>query len=107
MKLPRTLLNKDDTLLEFMRTWWFFTGAGVRIKFFCVPLMIISLSFIFNENPFCLKVSRSLLKNDDTLLEFRRTLAFLTVAGVLDRFLMCSFDDNKLKFIFFKKFCHV
>ena len=31
-----------------------------------------------------MKVSRTLLKNDDTLLEFRRMWRFLTVAWVLD-----------------------
>ena len=37
-----------------------------------------------HENPSCLKASRTLLKNDDTLLEFRRTWRFLTGAEVLD-----------------------
>ena len=46
--------------------------------------MKISLSFEFEKNPSYLKVSRTLLKNDDTLLEFRRTWRFLTGAGVLD-----------------------
>ena len=45
--------------------------------------MIINLSFNFQKNPSCLKVSRILLKNDDTMLEFRRTWRFLTGAGVL------------------------
>merc|ERR1711867_254292 len=43
-----------------------------------------SLSFKFHKNPSCLKPSRTLLKNDDTLLEFRRSWRFLTGAGVLD-----------------------
>ena len=49
--------------------------------------MTISLSSNFLENPSCMKASRSLLKNDDTLLEFRRTWGFLTRAGVLDHVL--------------------
>ena len=47
------------------------------------PFLIIILSFIFEKNLSCLKVSKSLLKNDDTLLEFRRALRFLTEAGFL------------------------
>ena len=50
----------------------------------CVSLMIISLSFKFHKNMSSLKLSRTLLKNDDTLLEFRRTWRFLTGAGVHD-----------------------
>ena len=46
--------------------------------------MTISLSFKVHKNPSCLKLSRTLQKNDDTLLEFRRTWMFLTGAGVLD-----------------------
>ena len=46
--------------------------------------MTISLSFKFNKNLSCLKPSRTLLKNDDTLLEFRGSWRFLTGAGVLD-----------------------
>ena len=57
-----------------------------------------SLSFKFHKNPSCLKLSRTLLKNDDTLLEFRRTWRFLTGAGVHDHVFMCFFDENKLKF---------
>ena len=49
--------------------------------------MSISLCFKFEKNQSCLKVSRTLLKNDDTLLEFRRTWRFLTEAGVLDHVL--------------------
>ena len=49
--------------------------------------MIIRLSFKFEKNPSCLKVSRTLLKNDDILLEFRRMWMFLTGAGVLDHVL--------------------
>ena len=60
--------------------------------------MIIRLSLKFEKNPSCLKVSRTLLKNDDTLLEFRRTWMFLTGAGVLDHVLDVSFDDDKVKF---------
>ena len=60
--------------------------------------MIIRLSLKFEKNPSCLKVSRTLLKNDDTLLEFRRTWMFLTGAGVLDHVLYGSFDDDKGKF---------
>ena len=39
---------------------------------------------LFHKNPSCLKLSRALLKNDDTLLEFRRMWRFLTGAGALD-----------------------
>ena len=46
--------------------------------------MTISLISKFHENPSCLNVSRTLLKNDGTLLDFRRTWGFLTGAGVLD-----------------------
>ena len=46
--------------------------------------MTIRLGFKFNKNPSCLKVSRTLLNNDDSPLEFRRTWRFLTGAGVLD-----------------------
>ena len=88
LKVSTTLLKNDDTLLEFRRTLSFLTWAGVLDHVFgCVPLMIISLSFKFDENLTCLKVSRTLLKNDDTLLEFRRTWRFLTEAGVLDHVL--------------------
>ena len=59
--------------------------------------MTISLSFKFHKNPSCLQVSKT-LKNNDTLLEFRRMLRFLTEAGVHDHIFMCFFDDNKLKF---------
>ena len=45
------------------------------------------LSFKFHKNPSCLKLSRTLLKNNDTLLEFRRTWRFLTGAGVIDQIL--------------------
>ena len=47
-------------------------------------------------------MSRTLLKNDDTLLEFRRTWRFLTEAGVLDHVLDVSFDDGA-KFQIWKK----
>ena len=49
--------------------------------------MTISLSFKLEKNPSCLKVSITLLKNDDTLLEFRGTWRFLAGAGVLDHIL--------------------
>ena len=45
------------------------------------------LKFKFHKNPTFLKLSRDILKNDDTLLEFRRTLRFLTRPGVLDHIL--------------------
>ena len=60
--------------------------------------MIIRLSLKFEKNPSFLKVSRTLLKNDVTLLEFRRAEMFLTGAGVLDHFLNVLFYDNKVKF---------
>ena len=47
-------------------------------------MMTISLSLKFEKNLSCLKVSGTLLKNDDTLLEFRRMWRFLTGAWVLD-----------------------
>ena len=62
MKVSRTLLKNDDTLLEFRRTWRFLTGAG----FGCVLLMTISLSFKCEKKSVILKVSGTLLKNDDT-----------------------------------------
>ena len=55
------------------------------------------LSFKFHKNLSCLKVSRTLLKNDDALLEFGRMWRFLTGAGVHDHILDGFFDDNKLK----------
>ena len=45
------------------------------------------LKFQVNKNLSCLKLSRTLLKNEDTLLEFRRPWRFLTGAGVLDHVL--------------------
>ena len=74
-------------MIEFRRTWRLLTGAGVLDHVLDVILMTISLSFKFHKNLSCLKVSRTLLKNDDTLLEFRRTWRFLTGAGVLDHVL--------------------
>ena len=65
--------------------------------------MIIRLSLKFEINMLCLKVSRTLLKNDDTLLEFRRTWRFLTEAGVLDHVLDVSFDNVRVKFQILKK----
>ena len=49
--------------------------------------MTIKLSFNFHKNLSYLKVSRTLLKKDDTLLEFRRMWRFLTWAKVLDHVL--------------------
>ena len=66
MKLSRTLLKNDDTLMKLRRIWRFLTGAGV-------------LDHILNV----LKLLRTILKYGDTLLEFRRTWRFLTGAGVL------------------------
>ena len=62
--------------------------------------MTIRLSFKNHKNPSCLKVSRTLLKNDDDLLEFGRMWRFLTGARVHDHVLDGFFDDNKLKFKF-------
>ena len=42
------------------------------------------------KNLSCLKLSGTLLMNDDTLLEFRRTCRFLTGAGVHDPFVTIS-----------------
>ena len=50
-------------------------------------LGILMCSFDDNQLKFqvsCLKLSRILLKNDDTLLEFGTTWRFLTGAGVHD-----------------------
>ena len=60
--------------------------------------MIISLSFKFDKNPSCLKVSRTLLKNDDTLLEFRRTWRFLIGAGSMIMFWMTLLLSDNIKF---------
>ena len=49
--------------------------------------MKISVSFKFEKNPSCLKVSKTLLENDDTLLEYRRLWRFLTGDGVLEHVL--------------------
>ena len=57
---------------------------GSIITFSCVHLMTISLSLQFHKNSSCLKLSRTLLKNDDMLLEFRGTWRFLIGAGVHD-----------------------
>ena len=62
-------------------------GWGPCSRFGCFHLMIIMLSFKFEKILSCLKVSRTLLKNDDTLLEFRRMWMFLTGAGVHDHVL--------------------
>ena len=85
LKPSRTLLKDDDTLLEFRGTWWFLTWAGVLDHILVCLLVTMSLSFKFHKNQSCLKLSRTLLKNDDTLLEFRRSWRFLTGAGVLDQ----------------------
>ena len=77
LKVSRTLLKNDDTLLEFRRMLRFLTGAGV----------LDHLVDVEKKNLSCLKVSRTLLKNDDSLLEFKRTWRFLTWAGVLDHVL--------------------
>ena len=50
--------------------------------------MTISSSLKFEKKILpCLKVPRTLLKKDDTLLEFKRTGRFLAGAGVLDHVL--------------------
>ena len=59
-------------------------GLVSLITFGCIPSMTIILSLKCHKNPSCLKVSRTLLKNDDTMLEFRRTWRFLAGAGVHD-----------------------
>ena len=59
--------------------------------------MIISLGFKFEKNPSCLTVSRTLLKNDDILLEFRRTWRFLMGTGDHDHVLIVFLDENNLK----------
>ena len=65
-------------------------GLVLLILFWMISLMTISLSFMFHKNQSCLKESRSLLKNDDTLFEFK--------LGSMITFLIYFFDDNKLKF---------
>ena len=71
--------------------------------FLCVPLMTISSCLNFHKNPSCLKVSRTLLKNDDTLLEFRRMWRFLIGAGVLDHVFDVPLMTIRLSFKFEKK----
>ena len=73
-------------------------GWGPWSRSGCVPLMTISLCLNFHKYPSCLKVSRTLLKNDATLLEFRNTWRFLTGAGSLITFWMFFFGDNKVEF---------
>ena len=58
-----------------------------RSRFGCVLLMTISLSSKSHKNLSSLNVSRTLPKNDDTLVEFIRTLRLLTGDGVLDHVL--------------------
>ena len=68
-------------------------GLGLLILSWMFSLMTISLSFKLHKNLSCLRVSRTLLKKDDTLLEFRRTCCrwFHTGAGVHDhKNLLCS-----------------
>ena len=43
------------------------------------------LKFQVSKNPSCLKPSRILLKNNDTLLELKRSWRFLTGARILDQ----------------------
>ena len=45
---------------------------------------MMKLQSEFQLSGFSLKVSRTLLKNDDTLLEARRTSRFLTESRVID-----------------------
>ena len=63
-------------------------------------LIIFSMcSFdVNNKNQSCLNLSRTLQKNDDFWLMFRRTRRFLTRAGVLVYIFDVFFDDIKLKF---------
>ena len=58
----------------------------MKYMLFCVNTNVLFMKYLY------------LLKNDHTLLEFRRTWWFLTGAGVHDHVLVCSFDYNKLKF---------
>ena len=73
-------MKNEDTLLELRRMWMFLTWTGSFAMFLCVLLMRIKLSFKFHKNLSCFEVSRTLLNNDDTLLEFKRTWRFLTGA---------------------------
>ena len=65
-------------------------------------MMTISLCSNFDKNPSCLKVSRTLLKNDDSLLEFRKIWRFLTKAWVLDHILEFGCVPLKLLSLSFK-----
>ena len=80
-----------------------YCGWGPWSCFGCFPYLIIIQSFKFLKNLSCLKVSRTVLKNDDTLLEFRRMWRFLPRLGSLIMFWMFFFDDHKLKFQIWKK----
>ena len=82
--MSRNLLKNYDILPKFKRMWRFLTGMGLLIAFLCVSIMTVSLSFKFHKNLTGLKIPRPLLKNDDTVLEFRRMWRFLTLARVLD-----------------------
>ena len=47
-------------------------------------MLILKLKFQFHKNLSCFKESRTLLKKDETLLEFRIMWRFLAGAGALD-----------------------
>ena len=59
------------------------------MKCYCKKNLEHQVSYLnmVTKNPSCWKVPRTLLKNDDTLLEFRRIWRFLTEVGVLDHIL--------------------
>ena len=69
-------LDDNKLKLEFRRKWRFLTGTGVMIMFLMFFKSLTNLS--------CLKLSRILLKIDDTLREFGTTWRFLTGAGIHD-----------------------
>ena len=77
-------------------------GSGSMIMFWMWYFDDNKLKFHYHENQSCLQGSRTLLKSDDTLLEFR-TWQFLNEAGVLDHILDVFLDDNKLLFQFSEK----
>ena len=80
----KTNLKKEFKIEDYIENlspsfcFWLGFGLGLGLK----------LRFVnFHENPSCLKASRTLLKNDDTQLEFGRMWMFLTGAGILDHIL--------------------
>ena len=63
------------------KTWRFLTWAGVSVLH--LFLLTLSLTYMVLKILSWLKVPRSLLKSDDTLLEFRKTKIFESVKNPL------------------------